>query len=66
MSLSISTENNYLYVHFNMPELENFDPRPAVVKWIDSDRRKTTSKTTAQRYFKHIFENEREEKCDSI
>lgn len=78
MSLSISTENNYLYVHFNMPELKKFDPRPAVVKWIESDRRKTsnstsTSKTTAQRYFKHIFENESnaeinecEEECDSI
>lgn len=35
MSLLISTENNYyLYIHFNVPVLENWNARPAVSKYL--------------------------------
>lgn len=67
---SIETENYYLYVHFNMPPLENFDPKPAVVKWLsDVNRRQSvksmsTAKTTTQPYFKHILKNALENDCD--
>lgn len=63
MSLAIQTENFYMYVHFNIPELEKWDPRQAVNKFLsDSNRRisKTTVATTEQPYFKHIFENAKE------
>lgn len=61
MNLSITTENYYLYCHFNMPPLERWDPRPAVRKWmIDVGRRQSTvsissNSTTKKSYFKHIF-----------
>lgn len=63
MSLMISTENYYMNVHFNMPELEKWDPRAAVKKFVsDLNRRisKTTKATTEQPYFKHILGNARE------
>lgn len=58
MCLTISTENYYLYVHFNMSQLEEWDPRSAVNKFLnDSNRRisNVTKTTTEQPYFKHIF-----------
>lgn len=59
MSLNISTENYYIYVHFNLPELEKWDPRPAVKKFTtDANRRiSKPTKTTEQPYFKYIFQN---------
>lgn len=61
-SLSLETENKYLYVHFNMTVLEKFDPHPAINEWFgDLNRRNMASATTSstkkreQPYFKHIF-----------
>lgn len=62
-SLLISTENNYLYVHFNMPTLEKFNPRAAGEQFISDVNRRNSNKstssiaTTSQPYFNHIFEN---------
>ncbi|KAF0753973.1 E3 SUMO-protein ligase KIAA1586-like [Aphis craccivora] len=57
-SLSVETENQFLYVHLNMPPLMSWDPRPAIVKWINtSDRRvRHTPKAKQQDWFKGIFE----------
>lgn len=57
-SLDVETENLYLYVYFNMPDLESWDPRPAVVKWIETKERrnKKTEKAQEQRWFKGIFQ----------
>lgn len=66
----IPTENNYLYVHFNMPPLQNWDPRSAIVKWnADMNRRQsnstgTSAQTTNQPYFKHIFQKASNDFCD--
>lgn len=39
-SLKISTENNYLFVHFNLPPFANWEPRKAVNYWLTvKDRR---------------------------
>lgn len=59
-SLDIKTENLYLYVYFNMPDLENWDPRPAVAMWLDAKARrtKTTEKAKNQRWFHGIFTKE--------
>lgn len=60
-SVSVKTENKYLFVRFNLPCLEEWDVRPAVLKWIsDKNRREVanTSQTTTtrnQKYFKHVF-----------
>lgn len=62
-SLTISTENCYLYTHFNMPPLENWDVRPAVDEFLlETDRRNSkrtveTKVTTDQAWFRHIFEH---------
>ena len=61
--LSISTENCYLYTHFNMPPLDNWDVRPAVDEFLlETDRRNSkrtveTKVTTDQAWFRHIFEH---------
>lgn len=31
-ALYLSTESLYFYIYFNMPTLNKFDPRPAIVK----------------------------------
>lgn len=63
MSLLTSTENQYMYIHFNMPELEKWNPRAAVKFFFSETNRrisKTTKTTTDQPFFKHIFENSKE------
>lgn len=49
---------DYLYIHFNMPALCNFDPRPAVFKWLsDKNRRQRDApKNCQQDWFKTVFE----------
>jgi hypothetical protein len=49
---------DYLFIHVNMPALNNFDARPAVLKWFaDKSRRKRdTPKSAQQNWFKTIFE----------
>ena len=32
--MKIETENNQLCIHYNMADLENFNPRPAVLAWL--------------------------------
>lgn len=65
-SLALATENKYLYIYFNMPVLELWDPRSAITKWISTSRRNRPSHTTEsqtskkQAFFKGVFEN-----CDS-
>lgn len=61
-SLSIETENKYLYIYFNMPCLQNWDPRSAIKAWLNEKIRRDRSniiekKATQQPHFKGIFEN---------
>lgn len=71
-SLLVSTENDYLYIHFNIPPLEKWNPRPAVTHYIaELNRRKShrtveDERTTQQPYFNHIFGNIREQNEDVI
>lgn len=39
----IETENKYLYIYFNMPALENWNPRPAIKQFMDEKNRKDYS-----------------------
>lgn len=61
-NLTISTENSYLYVHFNMPTLDKWDVRNAVERYLSEKNRRQSNKTIAhqtttnQRWFNHIFE----------
>lgn len=57
-SLDIKTENLYLYIYYNMPCMELWDPRPAILKWINNkDRRtKSTPKAKNQEWYHGIFE----------
>ena len=32
--MKIETENNQLCMHYNMPDLENWNPSPAVLAWL--------------------------------
>ena len=32
--MKIETENNQLFIHYNIPDLENWHPRPAVLAWL--------------------------------
>ena len=54
----------YIYVHFNMPTLEEWDPRMCVVKWLQQRQRrnKETDKARYQRWFKGVFKEATEEK----
>ena len=56
-SLNLNTENLYLYVYYNMPSLDEFDPMPIVAKWLarKQKRCKQTEKAKEQRWFKGIF-----------
>ena len=31
--MKIETENNQLFIHYNMSDLENWNPRPAVLQY---------------------------------
>lgn len=65
-SLDLKTENNYLFVHFNLPALFDWSPNNAVVHWINRKSRRNhnlniedeTRKTKNQLYFKGIFAQE--------
>lgn len=55
-------ENSYMFVYFNMPCLELWSPKKAILSWLKAkDRRKHANllnKVTAkkQSYYKGIFE----------
>jgi len=55
--MSLETENYYLYVHYNMPAIDLWDPRPAVLTWLSTKARRTREVTKAkeQNYFKGVF-----------
>lgn len=55
--LSVETENLYLYIYFNMPPLDSWDPRPAINKWFQNkDRRhKSHEKAKEQVYYNGIY-----------
>ena len=63
--MSVETENLYLYIHYNMPPLEAFDPREAVMTWMSSKKRRNKShdKAKCQVHFKGVFA-EAEHKVD--
>lgn len=68
-SVHIESENKYLYIHFNMPALEKWNPKQAVLKWLTDKKRRNpdilnSGKTIQQEYFKGVFEIAREEKAE--
>ncbi|KAF0703482.1 Uncharacterized protein FWK35_00036588, partial [Aphis craccivora] len=46
-----------LFIHFNMPTLQNWDPRPAIQIWLNQNERriKDTPKAKEQEWFNGIF-----------
>lgn len=58
-SLNLDTENFYMFVSENMPPLEQWDPRPAVLSWLnEKDRReRVPTKARDQPWFRGILEN---------
>ena len=62
----LETENLNLYVHYNMPTVEEWDPSPAVEIWITSRSRRYRDrpKGRKQTYFKGIFLQSYEESND--
>lgn len=69
-SIDIATENEYLYIHFNMPPVIAFDPRKTVVHWLNMKQRRShdliiehidvdNRKTKNQPYFKGFFSQQK-------
>lgn len=58
-SMSLITENKYLYLHTNMPCLNEFDPRPAIDNWfatVERRNRTINSGTVSEtKYLKSIY-----------
>lgn len=70
-SLSLETENKYLYINFNMPSLEKWCPRPAIRKWLSEKNRRNphitnSGKTIQQPYFNGVFESAEEENDEEL
>ena len=53
----LETENLNLYVHYNMPPLDKWNPKPAVICWMNERERRNLDrpKGKQQQYFKGIF-----------
>lgn len=62
-SIDLKTENKYLFIHFNLPPLIEWNPRKCVIHWINKKVRREhilsigdkKRKTTKQRYFAGVF-----------
>lgn len=56
-TMSVKTENMYLYIHYNMPPLYEWDPNMSIVKWIKSKKHRiiTRKKAKEQNYFNGVF-----------
>lgn len=56
-NLLVESENEYLFVHFNVPPLSLWNPRDAVLLWTNETNRrvKETPKTREQSWFKGVF-----------
>lgn len=68
--IKLETEIKNLYVHFNMPPLEKWNPRHAMKLWMNDNRRNDYSnvierKATHASHFKGIFNASHEEKDSS-
>lgn len=67
-SLTLPTENKYLYIYFNLSSLHKWNPRRAVKHWITAKERRqvqtstSTEKSTKKRYLKAVFA---ENQCES-
>lgn len=66
-SLKLETENNYLHVHYNMPSLTEWEPKDAVVRWLNSKERRKTNLTAknvekSQRHFMGVFPEAKQRK----
>lgn len=60
-SISIETENKYLFVYFNMPVLEKWNAKKALKLWMNEKQRKDYSNVIERKaknasHFKGIFE----------
>lgn len=57
-SMLVETENYYLYIHYNMPALVNWDVRKEVIHFMKMKNRRNTNrpKRKTQNYFKSIFQ----------
>lgn len=38
--LNLTTENKYMFVYFNMPSLEKWDPKKAITIWLNDKQRR--------------------------
>lgn len=62
-SLSLETENRYLFINYNMPPLKNWNPRKAILFWMREKERRShqdlLKKETAlkQSWYKGVFDN---------
>lgn len=67
-NFNVQTENKLLFIHFNLSVLEKWNPRKAVVVWMNKKQRRhheltieasenETRKTTSQPYYKGIFQS---------
>lgn len=68
-SVNLTTENNYLNVHYNMPTLTEWNAREAVINWINKKDRRQTDTTVEnveknQRYFVGVFPEAKKRKLD--
>lgn len=67
---NLDTENKYMYVHFNMPPLETWNPRKAISIWLNQKQRREHidlfQKDTALKrpYFQGIFQMAQAESDD--
>jgi hypothetical protein len=59
---NLETENKYLFIHYNMPDLADWDPTNAAKLFFDEKLRRERdvscaagSKSRAQAYFKGVF-----------
>ena len=56
-SLDIATESRYLFVYHNLPPTTEWNPRQAILRWLNEKRRRVNSQSKAkkQSYFPNVF-----------
>lgn len=70
--LLVETENKYLYVHMNMPVLEQWNPRSAIISFIKEKTRRQHSNLLEKQtkknasYFKGTFDQTEEEENEDV
>lgn len=61
--ICLVTENKYMFVHYNMPVLENWNPRKAVIHFLKEKNRRVNEisiqkeKLKQQSFYRGVFEN---------